>query len=279
MFVIPTSYKLALARFIYLGVTGFRRLIGEGPLVVVNRAGFRWALDLREAIDLYIYLRGRFEPQTVAAQQGIVRTGDTVVDVGANMGAHTLWLAKFVGPSGRVIAFEPTLDAFRRLKQNIALNPDLGPRIDARQMMIVAESGQKVEAKIYASWRADRRPPPDAHHLHQGIPVSTAGAQAATLDEAVKDAGRISLIKLDVDGHELNVLIGARATLIRDHPTIVMEYAPYTLRERGQDPNDLIRLLSGLGYRFFGLDGRLLQAGGPGGISLPEGASINIVAA
>ncbi len=277
--VIPTSYKLSFARLIYRCVIGFRRAFGRGPDVVVKRGGIRWSLDLREAIDLYIYLRGRFEPETIAAEQRLVREGDTVADIGANMGAHTLWLARFVGPRGKVLAFEPTVATLQRLKRNIELNTDLRPRIDARQVMLVAAPGAALETQIYASWRADIRPPADAHPLHQGVPVSTAGASTVTFDQSVANAGRIALIKLDVDGHELDVLKGAQATLARDHPLIVMEFAPYTLRERGQDPDELIRLLSGLDYRFFDLSGRPVLLASADEKSQRAGASINVLAA
>ena len=59
-----------------------------------------WRLDLLEGIDLL----GSFEPLTVRAYRGIVRPGDTVLDIGANVGAHTLPLAQLVGETCRVIA-------------------------------------------------------------------------------------------------------------------------------------------------------------------------------
>ena len=93
-----------------------RRLVGGGPELVTSRQGLTWQLDLREGIDLSIYLLGRFEPSTVRCYTRLVNPGDVVLDVGANIGAHTLPLARLVGEAGRVIAFELTRYAFLKLQ-------------------------------------------------------------------------------------------------------------------------------------------------------------------
>jgi hypothetical protein len=67
----------------------------------VRRDGISWDLDLREGIDLYIYLAGRFEWGLSRILTSLVRPGDTVVDVGANVGAHALPLARAAGAEGR----------------------------------------------------------------------------------------------------------------------------------------------------------------------------------
>ena len=102
-----------------------RRMVGRGPLVETTRGGVRWNLDLGEGIDFAIWLRGCFEPSTLHALQRLVRPGATVLDIGANVGAHTLHLAAAVGSTGRVLAFEPVAESFRKLRTNVAANPSL----------------------------------------------------------------------------------------------------------------------------------------------------------
>ena len=59
---------------------------------------FVWELDLREGIDFAIYLQGGFEPAALAGGVGVVKPGSVALDIGANIGSHTLPLAQIVGP-------------------------------------------------------------------------------------------------------------------------------------------------------------------------------------
>lgn len=276
---LSTRQKIALARAARAPIVAARRLAGSGDFAVVRRGGIRWSLDLREGIDFAIYLFGVFERSTRAAYRRLLREGSVAVDIGANMGAHTMPLAACVGASGRVLAFEPTRGAFDRLARNIALNPTLAPRITAAQVLLVERPDAALEPAIAASWplaaAAD-----GAHPLHRGVLLSTAGASAATLDDALASRGikRVDLIKLDVDGHELDVLAGGRLVLARERPAIIMEMSPYTLEERGQSMSTLVEMLAGLGYRFSDLRGRPFADTTAMIRSIPAGYSINVIA-
>jgi hypothetical protein len=68
----------------------------------VRRRGLKWELDLREGIDLAIFAFGCFESETYQTIQKIVRPGSIVFDIGANIGAHTLNLARLSAPTGKV---------------------------------------------------------------------------------------------------------------------------------------------------------------------------------
>ena len=114
-----TTHKIALARFAYRTIGFARGLMGLGDHVQVTRDGLRYDLDLSQAIDFTIFLLGRFEASTVAALRRYVKPGATVLDIGANIGSHTLQLARLVGPSGRVLSFEPTDFAFGKLRKNL----------------------------------------------------------------------------------------------------------------------------------------------------------------
>ncbi len=240
---LSTRTKIAIARQLHRIVMAPRRLTGSGPELFAKRNGILWHLDLREGIDLSIYLFGAFEWSTVSTYRRIVRPGDTVLDIGANRGAHTLPLARSVGPGGRVIAFEPTDAAAARLSENIALNPALGSRVAVRRSLLVDGPGapgkpaQFPNGQIYASWPVDGRSArADAHPLHCGIPASTDGARLETLDDAWAELGfpPVSFIKLDVDGNEPAVLRGASRLLAELRPTILLELAPYGSTERGE---------------------------------------------
>jgi FkbM family methyltransferase len=276
--ILPTATKIALARWINRVVLVARAAGGAGTEAVVERAGIRWSLDLAEGIDFAIWLLGAFEPATQRAYGGLLPSGGVAIDIGANIGAHTLPLAKAVGPGGRVLAVEPTALAYGKLCRTLALNPALAERVTAVQAMLGAGGEDQVPPGIFASWPLE--PSADVHPRHLGVRVSTAGARAVSLDALAVEQGlkRIDLIKLDVDGYEFEVLQGAQATLARFRPAIVFELAPYTLAERGVEPEAPIDLLRGLGYRFAGLDGRPCGGDGLKVPPVPTGSSVNLLA-
>ncbi len=249
MITLTTRQKLFIARQLQsLTIAGFR-LIGKGYDVEIMRRGVRWRLDLREGIDFSIWLLGAFEPRTLRQYERLIKPGDVALDVGANIGAHTLHLARAVGPSGRVIAFEPTDYAFGKLRVNLSLNPTLATRVDANQMMLMERSAPDEAPAVYSSWPL--APGAKAvHPLHGGALQACSGAKIVSLDDFVQRnrLERIDLLKLDIDGFECPMLRGAADTLARLRPVIVMEFAPYVLGERGGSVRELVEILGAAKY-------------------------------
>ncbi len=132
-----TRHKIALARVVRDPIVFVRRLFGHGQMLGVTRSRLRWRLDLNEGIDFSIYLLGSFEPSTVRAYRRLVGYGSTVLDIGANIGSHTLQFARLVAPGGRVHAFEPTDFAFAKLMRNLEINPEIADRVVANKLMLV----------------------------------------------------------------------------------------------------------------------------------------------
>jgi FkbM family methyltransferase len=256
MMLFPSSWNIALARAAYLAISGMRSLAGKGDEARVNRGGLNWVLDLREGLDLTIYVTGHFQKGVVEACRKLMPTGGTAIDIGANMGAQTVHLAQQAGPSGRVVSVEPTAYPLERLIGNLAANPGLPERVTAVQAFLIAGPAEAIPAALPSSWRVagDRS---DAHPVHKGVPQATTGAAAMTLDALVAREAltRIDLIKLDVDGAEDDVLAGGEASLLRFRPAVVMEVAPYTLTDRGLAGDAPLRRLQRLGYRFTDLKG------------------------
>jgi FkbM family methyltransferase len=274
-----TRHKLMLAKAAYHLLHRCRAVVGATDDVTVSRAGAVYRLDLSQGIDFALYL-GAFERGTAAACARLVRPGSTVLDIGANIGAHTLRLAKLVGDDGKVFAFEPTLYAFQKLTRNLALNDALSARVMALQAFLGPRSGGFAPTAIPSAWPLGHED--ELHAKHFGKSMSTEGAATTSVDDFVEANAipRIDFVKLDVDGFECDVLEGAQAMLRRDRPTFVMEIAPYVLAERGASLERLLKYLVPLGYRFLGeSDGRLLpdSADGLAGL-VPDGASMNVIA-
>ena len=118
--------------------------------------------------------------------------------------------------------------------------------------------------------------------MHRGVPHSAEGSIALTLDELVAREAltRLDVVKIDVDGRELRVLRGAGSTLSTLRPSVVLELAPYALREHGDSLDDLVDVLSEARYRF--VDERSFAPLPADAHALarmiPDGGSINAVA-
>ena len=275
-----TATKIAIARLLYLGVHFARLPFGGKDQVVTRRKGLLWNLDLREGIDLTIFLAGAFERDTLRCLETLVREGATVLDVGANVGAHTLHLARLVGEKGRVIAFEPTDFAVAKLRANLKSNPALEPRVQVHQVFLAEDGKDALVPAIASSWPVDGTTPDDALMCSRSMTLD--GASARSLDSILAAAGDpvVGLMKMDVDGFELEVLKGARRLLERSRPTIVMELAPYVFHP-AQKFDDLVALLVAHGYEFHPLDSsrQLPSTGEALRALIPRDGSLNVVAA
>jgi FkbM family methyltransferase len=276
-----TKTKIACAKTAYRIVSRYRRLWGRADRVVAVRNGFTWDLDLGEGIEFAIYLLGAFEWSTVRAYERIIRPGDVVLDIGANIGAHTLPIARCVGPQGRVIAIEPTVAAFHKLTRNVALNPSVASQVVMEQALLTDGSDRdEGEGAVYASWPL--RASDATHPIHQGKRETIIGSERIGLD-ALLDRMRVvsvDCIKIDVDGHECAVLRGAEATLKKWRPSIIMELLPYGLEEHGGSFEELIELVRGHGYKLFHLHGSVLLPSDPRKLfrMIPSRGSINALA-
>lgn len=246
-----TAAKIGAARMIYRAVHAGRALIGRTDRQTVTRDGIVYDLDLAQGIDFAIYLGNIYERQTRAALRRLVTPGSLVLDIGANIGAHALSLARHVGPAGRVIAFEPTDFAFAKLKRNLELNPELASCVTAQHCFLTGTDADRVPAAIYSSWPLEQEP--GLHALHLGREMRTEAARARSLDSVLAElADRpVRLVKLDVDGFECDVLRGATRLLADTRPVFVMELAPYVLEERGTSLEQLLGFFLPNGYAMY----------------------------
>lgn len=253
--------------------------MGLEPELLAKRRLVTWAIDLREGIDLAIFL-GQYENEIFDAWSQYIRPGMIVIDVGANIGAHTLVLARLVGARGQVFAFEPTAYALARLVKNLELNPAIEHRVKVQRTMLLDHASGTVPQYIFSRWpleEGDKK----LHPAHKGMLCETVGADATTLDDFVAAAAldRIDVIKLDVDGYETTVLQGAIRVLRTLRPVLVMELSPHQLRDHGTTVSQLLAILKDADYSMESLRGsrplpmdetQLLRL-------IPDGASINVI--
>lgn len=205
-------------------------------MVQATIEGMTFDLDLGEVIDLGIYLQ-QFEPDVTAAIEQYCKPGWVVLDIGANIGAHTLRFAKIIGSSGRLFAFEATDYAYRKLVKNISLNSF--QNTFAFQLALWDQNLEQQEISFRSSWRTDGK-----------LITATSTVDFVRLDEwcAKQDISHVDLIKIDVDGNEFPVLNGGRALLERFRPMLLMEIVGTHFERPLRNP---LELLKTLGYRFW----------------------------
>ena len=175
---------------------------------------------------------GTFTPNEpeIAFIAEAVRPGDWVIDVGANVGHYTLPLAKAVGPSGRVIAFEPIPRTHALLAANAVFwatgNVTL---INAAASDHLSVSGMSVPEL-----------PSGSKNFYRAALAPNGGCPVVCLPIDTLQLLRISLIKIDAEGHDLAVLNGARQLIERYKPALIVE---------SELEGDVADWLRKLGYR------------------------------
>lgn len=276
-----TTQKIALARMLYRAVRTGRAIVGKTDWTIVKRNGARYELDLSEGIDFAIYLGGIYERQTRSRLLELIEPGSLVLDIGANVGAHTLPMAQRVGPKGRVLAFEPTSFAVQKLRRTLTLNPSLSERVEVHHCYLSEQDGGSVPAAIHSSWPLEGAAGKQ-HEKHLGSEMATGAADARSLDSVIRDheTQRVQLVKIDVDGHESAVLKGASNMLREMRPILVMELAPYVLEENGTSLAELLSLILPYEYKLYHerTMERLPISASAISSMIGDGASINVVA-
>jgi FkbM family methyltransferase len=164
------------------------------------------------------YLEGlgaEFEPSTVALLQVLVEDGDTVLDVGANIGCTTILFAQ---RAGRVYSFEPGRGTFKFLDQNVQASGHRNVVVEN-----IALGSEEGDAELV--WAPTGRFGATVSGF--GVPVGHVAEQIAIIrgDSYVAEHGieRVDFIKIDTEGYEREVIEGLRATIDRDRPVVCLE--------------------------------------------------------
>jgi len=203
---------------------------GRDGIFLVNRKD----VYVGRAIEIY----GEYSGLESAFLKGLVSAGDNVVEVGANIGAHTVGLAKAVGTQGRVDAFEPQRACYALLQAQIALN-QLHNVYAHRQAVGRAAGRLWVPAINYTEFGNFAGTVLSSNRTATSEPVDVV-----TLDERMGDHP-CSLLKVDVEGMEEDVIRGAAKLIAKRHPLIYVE------NDRVENSRALVARLLGLGYRLW----------------------------
>lgn len=204
----------------------------EAVLAAVAGDGFAATLPGGERVLLHpAHRQLAWNAEEYAAFKAAARPGAIVLDIGANLGAYTVLFAQWVGSAGRVYAFEPAPETRAGLERQIALNR-VAERVIVRGEAVAASTGRR---RFHASgWRGDNR--------LIGASGDGVDVMAISIDDFCAREGIVpDVVKIDVEGGELDVLRGARQTLARaGHGVqVFMEVHPSLWPELGITRSDL----------------------------------------
>ena len=212
---------------------------------IIERNKIRYFVDLNEGIDLGIFLNIKNEKKIFNIVK-ILGKHITIIDIGSNIGSVTLPLAKIFSKS-KVISIEPTFYAFSKLKKNINLNPILKKRIKLENVFVSNQN--KIVNKVHSSWNLSNDS--KKHKVHFGTLKKTSKI-IKKLDKVCSNVKKVDFIKIDVDGHELDVLKSGIKTIKKHKPFIYFEFAPYLYKEFHYTPEILINFIKkDLNYLFY----------------------------
>lgn len=240
-----TKFKLSVANKIYLAL----KILRFKDIQKVQRSGIRYILDIREGIDLSLFLFGSFQRHVWDSKLKNVYDNYVIFDIGANIGSISLPLAKRY-PNSVIHAFEPTGFAFSKFNENLNSNPDLKNRIILNQAFLSDSEGIEENSAAYSSWRIDGIG--GDHPVHGGT-FQKATNVRLTLDSYISkhNIKRLDFIKIDVDGPELKVLEGAELSIGRFHPKIIFEFMGHSEANLLENFAQFESFFQGLDYSLF----------------------------
>lgn len=247
-----TRIKIFFAQVLYRIV----HLVYREDRRIITRQGIKYEIDLSEGIDLSMFLFGGFQKHVSKNKRLSLPQDAIIFDVGANSGMMTLQFTK-LAPLGKVYSFEPTFYAFSKLKRNIELNPELAKRIIAIQSFVSSNTSEEPNIRAYASWKVAGSTKGPRHPIHKGISKPADGVGAVSLDDFCRqnEIEKLDFIKIDTDGHELEVLKGAQGVIGKFRPVIIFEVGIYIIEEANIDFSDYLKLFDFLNYSLFDSSG------------------------
>jgi len=223
-------------------IMGLAVSLSRNPIRTKTINGINYELDLREVIDSSLYFSNTYEEKIDKLFEKYVVAGSTVIDIGANIGLHTLRSAELAGENGLVIAIEPSYWAINKLQKNISLNHRLRNRIVVRQVALGEVEQTSVSMNLQSSYRLNGR-----------NTITTESVDIASLDSIgdIQGVSKVSVIKIDVDGHELEILRGGLALISKNLPTLFVEFTPSFSINYLKEFQQLETSLRKMGYEFF----------------------------
>lgn len=200
------------------------KFFSRNKCVVLDVNGFKMWINIRDkGIHRQLFLYGKREPfcTDYLMNSGVLKEGDVVLDIGANMGYYVLIESNLVGDLGKVYAIEPVSSTIKALKRNIKLN-----NCENVEIFRVAVGDKGGKSSVYISDRSNLSAM--ERILTAGNIIGVEEVDVLTVDSFLEDKNIPDLIRMDVEGYEYNIVRGMTKTL-QENTKILMELHPHKL--------------------------------------------------
>jgi FkbM family methyltransferase len=223
-----------------IGKNILKPLVGNS--LSVNVDGFDLSGFIEQRHYLHSLQKGLMEACMVDLFRNVVKPGMLVLDIGGFLGWYTLFAARQVGTSGRVFVFEPDPRNYSLLTQNVRRN-GLGDRVIALPDAVSDTTG----VKPFFLHGGSQSRSSFAASLSE---VTKINVKCVMLDEYFNESMKVDVIKMDIEGSEMQALRGMERTLSRGHDKLTMfvECNPSALRRAGDSARVLIARLRELEF-------------------------------
>lgn len=233
------------------------------PRLEISTIGGRLEVDAGDVVGRVLTASGVWEPHVTDSFRRRLRSGDICIDIGAHVGYYTLLAAKLVGPGGHVYAFEPSPDVYRTLVLNLERNAVAN--VTALNVAAGADEGAGVLYELAAgrSGNSSLSPrlleSPHAGTAEEYAPVEVEICAAESRLPA-EEFDRVRMIKVDVEGYEVEALRGVERILAAGAPVaVIVELSPeWSVEEPAAFIEELCRRHRLMPYRLvneYNLDG------------------------
>ncbi len=234
--------------------------------VAQTRHGSRFLVHTSDIIQRYLYMFGTWEPHLSAWIRRRLKTGDTFVDVGANIGYYTMLASQRVGPTGRVVAIEPSPRFLPHLRAAVQLNQ--ADNVRTVSYAVAAEPGQ-VEMYMADPGNPGGTSMVKPRLVHASFHTSAMPLAAIVTPAEIRSA---RLIKIDVEGAEAAAVqsLSPLLDLLRPDAELIIEVTPRTLAKQGLDVQDVITPLRQAGFHTYRIVNDYDATTYPAAIDAPE---------
>lgn len=190
----------------------------------------------------WLFIYQDYEPFEYDLFTSSIKTGDTILIGGANIGYYTLAASLATGPRGRVLSFEPEANNFRLLQKNIAYQA-LG-NVTAEQLALMSSADGAFLFRATENLSNHRTSPYQHYALDESLSGESIPIRSVTADAYLEQRGlHADVIKLDIEGAEFEALSGMSNQLLNPRLILFIEFWPKGLRAGGIEPSTLLDLL------------------------------------
>lgn len=216
-----------------------------GKLIIQTLHGVKLLIDPAKdnGVELALYQTGTYEKGTIQLLGDFLKQGSIFMDIGANIGLMSTIASKIVGEKGRVYAVEANPKTIEVLRHNCAIN--LCENIEILPIALASEKGSAI---LYENWNVNRG---GASLISQGDEHGLTVSKER-LDDLFSPDSPVHLVKIDVEGFELEVLKGGIAWFKTQQPVFIIEVSTQRSNQEGATPESIMSFVANFGnYSFY----------------------------